>query len=138
MGVFPSDHVIGNPARFLELVRGGVSARPSRRHDGGGDPSALAGDRLRLHRIPAKMCAWARSDPVPVRKFHEKPNADMARRYVDAGHFYWNAGMFFWRADVMLDELRQHLPTTADLIASLPPFRRSGVRRAAEGHVPAC
>src|SRR5262249_8542894 len=33
-----------------------------------------------------------------------------------------NAGMFFWRADVILDQMRRHLPATAGLIASLPPF----------------
>ena len=30
--------------------------------------------------------------------------------------------MFFWRADVVLDALRRHLPKTATLLASLPPF----------------
>jgi mannose-1-phosphate guanylyltransferase len=30
--------------------------------------------------------------------------------------------MFFWRAGVLLDELRQHLPRTATILAGLPPF----------------
>jgi mannose-1-phosphate guanylyltransferase len=30
--------------------------------------------------------------------------------------------MFFWRADVLLDQLRQHLPRTATVLASLPRF----------------
>ncbi len=53
------------------------------------------------------------------------PVAVKAKRYVAAGNFYWNSGMFFWRADVLLDQLRQHLPKTATILAALPPF---GVR----------
>ena len=30
--------------------------------------------------------------------------------------------MFFWRCDVLLDQLRQHLPRTATVLASLPRF----------------
>jgi mannose-1-phosphate guanylyltransferase len=30
--------------------------------------------------------------------------------------------MFFWRASVLLEELRKHLPRTASILASLPPF----------------
>jgi mannose-1-phosphate guanylyltransferase len=30
--------------------------------------------------------------------------------------------MFFWRTDVLLDQLRQHLPRTATVLASLPRF----------------
>jgi mannose-1-phosphate guanylyltransferase len=59
---------------------------------------------------------------LPVRRFHEKPDARRAKRYLAAGNYYWNAGMFFWRADVLLDELRRRLPKTATLLASLPPF----------------
>ncbi len=46
-----------------------------------------------------------------------------AKKYVAAGRFYWNAGMFFWRADVLLDNLRKHLPKTATLLAGLPAFK---------------
>jgi len=59
---------------------------------------------------------------LPVRKFHEKPDAARARRYLAAGRFYWNSGMFFWRAGELLDQLRQHLPKTATVLASLPRF----------------
>ena len=61
-------------------------------------------------------------EPVAVRRFHEKPELPKAKRYVAAGNYYWNSGMFFWRADVLLDELRQHLPKTATILASLPAF----------------
>lgn len=47
---------------------------------------------------------------VGVTAFTEKPDADTARRYLDAGGYLWNAGTFVWRADTLLAQLRQHLP----------------------------
>jgi mannose-1-phosphate guanylyltransferase len=60
--------------------------------------------------------------PARVKRFHEKPVLAKAKRYVAAGNFYWNSGMFFWRCDALLDQLRQHLPKTATILAALPPF----------------
>ena len=136
MGVFPADHVVGKPGAYRKVLQGGVPGRRGRPPDGGGDPAALARDRLRLHRVPARHRS-RRRHPVPVRHFHEKPDAAKARRYVAAGAIYWNSGMFFWRADVLLDALRRHLPKTATILASLPPLRSAPLRRAAQGGLPA-
>jgi len=121
MGVFPSDHVIGERARFLELA--GAAYRAG---DAGG--VTVLGIQPRWPEtgygyieFPEKVRAGSLA-PQPVRKFHEKPDQQTAERYVAAGHFYWNAGMFFWRAGVILDELDRYLPRTAALIGGLPAF----------------
>ena len=44
-----------------------------------------------------------------VARFHEKPDAETARRYVDDG-FLWNTGIFVWKASVLLAELQRHAP----------------------------
>jgi mannose-1-phosphate guanylyltransferase len=77
-------------------------------------------------------------DALPVERFHEKPALARARRYVAAGNFFWNSGMFFWRADVLLAELRRHLPRTATLLAALPPFRSRRFPNALEKAFPLC
>jgi mannose-1-phosphate guanylyltransferase len=46
--------------------------------------------------------------------------------------------MFFWRADVLLDELRRHLPKTATLLAALPPFRDPGFEAKLKRSFPLC
>jgi mannose-1-phosphate guanylyltransferase len=58
--------------------------------------------------------------PVPgdarafrVRAFHEKPDRDTARRYVDAGYL-WNTGIFVWKASVLLEEIERHAPEIAE------------------------
>lgn len=45
-----------------------------------------------------------------VRAFHEKPDAQTAQRYVDAGNYYWNSGMFCFKAGVFLEELQKYSP----------------------------
>ena len=132
MGVFPSDHVIGKTAAYRAVVRAALARPPAPgTSDGGGDPAALAGDRLRLRRISARARSRA-PKPVAVRRFHEKPELRQGRDATSRpGNFYWNSGMFFWRTDVLLDQLRQHLPKTATILAALPPFGSRRFRRAA-------
>ena len=122
MGVFPSDHVIGKIPQYRAVLKAAFKAAAARPSGGGRHSTALARDRLRLHRISRAAARPAARDALPVRRFHEKPELAKAKRYVKAGNFYWNSGMFFWRTDVLLDQLRQHLPRTATVLASLPRF----------------
>jgi mannose-1-phosphate guanylyltransferase len=48
-----------------------------------------------------------------VRAFHEKPDAETARRYMDEGYL-WNTGIFVWKASVLLDEISSHAPEVAE------------------------
>lgn len=128
MGVFPADHIVGKPGRYRRLLA------PAFRAAANGEMVVLGiqprwpetgygyiefSDGVR----PGAARVW------PVLQFREKPDLETARQFVAAGRFCWNAGMFFWRADVYLDALRRHLPKTASLLESLPPFGR---RRFAE------
>ena len=122
MGVFPADHVVKHETAYRSVVRAALK-------------SAAAGN-LTLVGIEPR---WAEtgygyvefppatkpggSAPLEVLCFHEKPQLAKAKRYLAAGNFYWNSGMFFWRTDVLLDQMRQHLPKTATILAALPPFR---------------
>jgi mannose-1-phosphate guanylyltransferase len=59
-------------------------------------------------------------EPVlTVRRFTEKPNADVAEQFVRAGNFFWNSGMFIWGAKTLADALREHLPKTAPLLEEI-------------------
>ena len=121
MGVFPSDHMISKPARYLRFVRGAFKAAAEGK-------IAVLGIQPRWPEtgygyIEFPKDARAGSlESLAVRRFREKPDLPMAKRYVHSGNFYWNAGMFFWKASVLLDALREFLPKTATLLASLPAF----------------
>jgi mannose-1-phosphate guanylyltransferase len=127
MGVFPSDHVIAAEPPYRAIVKAALKAA-------GAGQLMVVGIRPRWAEtgygyIEFPKGAVAGKEPLAVKRFHEKPEAPKARRYVAAGNFYWNSGMFFWRTDVLLDQLRQHLPKTATILAALPPF---GARSFAE------
>lgn len=120
-GVFPSDHVIGNPKRFLSLVRAAFRAAEK-------DMIAVLGVAPRWPETGygyvefPKGTKAGKLETVPVKRFREKPELKEAKKFLRAGHFYWNAGMFFWKATTILDSLRLHLPKTATLLSSLPAF----------------
>jgi mannose-1-phosphate guanylyltransferase len=121
MGVFPSDHVISKPRRYLQFLR------PAFRAAEQGSIAVLGIAPLRPDtgygyiEFPKGVKSGSLA-PIPVVKFREKPDLATATRFVKAGCFHWNAGMFFWRTDVLLAALRRYLPKTATLMASLPGF----------------
>ncbi len=137
MGVFPSDHVVSKPTVFRSAVQSALKG-------------AAAGSLVVVGIQPRwpetgygyiefpKGVKSGSAKPAPVRRFHEKPAMAKARRYVAAGHFFWNSGMFFWRADVLLEQLRLHLPKTAAILAALPPFGARGFARKLADAFPLC
>lgn len=54
--------------------------------------------------------AWTPGDPVPAKTFTEKPDAELAKVFVDSGEFLWNSGIFVWKVGVVLDEIRKCCP----------------------------
>jgi mannose-1-phosphate guanylyltransferase len=121
MGVFPSDHVIGKPAQYRTVLRAALKGAGAGNVMVVGIQPRWAETGYGYIEFPKGLKAGG-MEPVAVRRFREKPVLAKARRYVAAGNFYWNSGMFFWRTDVLLDELRQHLPKTATILAALPRF----------------
>jgi mannose-1-phosphate guanylyltransferase len=54
-----------------------------------------------------------------VEEFVEKPDAEVARAYVDSGDYRWNAGMFVVRPGVLLDLLATWQPGLAGALREL-------------------
>ena len=121
MGVFPSDHVISKPARYLRFVQSAFKAATEGKIVVLGIQPRWAETGYGYIEFPKGARAGS-LEPLAVRKFREKPDLRRAQRYVKSGNFHWNAGMFFWKASVLLDALREFLPKTATLLASLPAF----------------
>lgn len=53
---------------------------------------------------------YIEADGNTVKNFHEKPDADKAQAYLEAGNYYWNSGMFCFKAGVFLAELKKYSP----------------------------
>jgi mannose-1-phosphate guanylyltransferase len=116
IGMFPSDHVISNEKRFradiaraAEIAAQGanivvIGIKPTRAETGYG--YIEAGKE-------------SQKGGLQVRRFLEKPNAEVAEQFVQAGNFFWNSGMFVWSARTLADALSEHLPKTAPLLEKI-------------------
>ena len=56
-----------------------------------------------------------------VDQFKEKPDADTATQYHDAGpeKFLWNSGMFVWKARTVMDCIKKYAPENHEKLAEL-------------------
>jgi mannose-1-phosphate guanylyltransferase len=122
MGVFPADHLILKEARFRNFVK--AAFRAAETHD-----VVVLGIQPRWAETGYGYIEFPRNvtpgllQAVPVASFREKPDARLAKRFVERGNFFWNAGMFFWRVASVRELVRKYQPKTATLLASLPPVK---------------
>lgn len=54
--------------------------------------------------------ALSSGDPMPVKTFTEKPDAQLAEVFYRSGEFFWNAGIFIWRNETIIAEIRRWVP----------------------------
>jgi mannose-1-phosphate guanylyltransferase len=112
MAVMPSDHVIAPDDAFQQAIEAAaalVEKSPQRIVTFGIRPTYPAESFGYIERGAA--LSGAKTQAIyGVKQFREKPKADVARKYVDAGTFYWNSGIFVWRAATILAELEKRQP----------------------------
>ena len=115
IGVFPSDHVVADTARFAEVILAGVKLAaagenivvlgvpPTRPETGYGyieQGSSVAGE------VSARR----------VKRFREKPDRHTAEGFLAAGNFAWNGGIFLWSARTLANAIREHAPDMVEPI----------------------
>ena len=49
-----------------------------------------------------------------VKSFHEKPNSDLAEKYLNKGTYYWNAGIFVLKSSVWIEAINKFAPLIAE------------------------
>jgi mannose-1-phosphate guanylyltransferase len=116
LGLFPSDHVIGDEKKYRGVIARGIQLaaagpnivvlgiRPTRPETGYGYIESGA---------PLEM------EVLRVRRFTEKPDTARAAEFLKAGNYFWNSGMFLWSARTLVTVLEEHLPKTACLLAEI-------------------
>jgi len=130
IGVFPSDHVVKNLARFAEVVRAGVTL-------------AATGDKIVVLGVPPSRAETGygyielgatvdslrgSADKVAIRRvkrFTEKPHAALAEQFVASGNYVWNAGIFLWSARTLANAIREHSPAMAPLLERIAEAHRT-------------
>jgi mannose-1-phosphate guanylyltransferase/mannose-6-phosphate isomerase len=114
--------MIAKPARYLRMIRPAFKAAEQGKIAVLGIQPRWAETGYGYIEFPKEVHPGS-LEPLPVRKFREKPDAKTAAKFVKAGNFYWNAGMFFWKTSTLLEALREHLPKTTTLLEALPAFK---------------
>lgn len=98
--VTPADHLIKNEQAYAHVVA---------------QAKALAqqGNLVTFGIVPQHPetgFGYIEAQGNDVLSFKEKPDAQTAQKYIDAGNYYWNSGMFCFKAGVFLEELAQFHP----------------------------
>ena len=109
MLVLPSDHVVPDAAAFRAAVWAG-------------EPAAREGRLVTFGVLPDRAetgYGWlelaaplADHDPQPValRRFVEKPDAERAAEMLAAGNFLWNSGIFLFTARAIIEAFEAYAP----------------------------
>ena len=123
MVVLPADHLIADEDLFLSTLKAAVAMarkqpalvtlgiRPASPETGYG--YIEAGDQVDTveeHKF------------YRVTSFHEKPDFERAKHYLEKGNFFWNSGMFVWQAEVILAAMQKYLPGLYTDLHKLEPF----------------
>jgi len=98
--VFPSDHVIGDDGNFRDHVRRAISlAEDNYIVSFGVTPSAPETGYGYIEGGESIQYGGLR-----MKKFVEKPTAEVANEYLRSGNFFWNTGMFVFRVHTVIEE----------------------------------
>ena len=100
MLVLPADHLVTTGDAFNTAVAEAVKLA-----DGG----KLVTFGIRPD-APKTGYGYIEASGNEIRQFVEKPGADKARQYLEAGNFFWNSGMFCMCADTIIKEYETHAP----------------------------
>jgi mannose-1-phosphate guanylyltransferase len=52
-----------------------------------------------------------------VKTFTEKPELDLAKKFLESGDFVWNAGIFIWSAKSIISAFEQYLPDLSEIFS---------------------
>ncbi len=114
MLVLPADHVITDVAAFEAAVRkASVAAEQGKLVTFGITPTHA---ETGYGYIQSGNALNGAAGAFEVARFVEKPDAETAQQYVDAGNFYWNSGMFLFKPAVFLSELAQYAPNMVSAV----------------------
>lgn len=105
--VAPSDHLILKEDLFVADMRKGLAfveenpvlltlgIRPSRPETGYG-----------YIQVDGNNCEGIEK----VKAFTEKPDLELAKKFLESGEFMWNSGIFLWNVNSILNAFREYLP----------------------------
>ncbi len=120
MAVLPADHLIKDKDNFQATLKAAKLA------------AEQSGDLVTIGINPTWPCpsfgyieegnqinvAGAEQAAIrEVKTFREKPDAELAEKFLQQGNFRWNAGMFIWQVDSIITEFNRHSQEIAGFLS---------------------
>ncbi|MEM9857488.1 MAG: mannose-1-phosphate guanylyltransferase [Bacteroidota bacterium] len=126
MTVCPSDHLILDNVAFHEVMDTARSAV---------DDQKLITIGLKPHR-PETGYGYIQylesgNEVKKVKTFTEKPEKELAQKFLDSGDFVWNSGMFIWSVSAIKKAFQSILPELSEVFEETIPFLNSDKEREA-------
>ncbi len=110
--VLAADHKIDDPAAFAHAVEAALPLAEAGRLVTFGIKPTSPATGYGYIRPGAKLASG-----FAVAQFVEKPDAETAQTYIEAGYF-WNSGNFLFKAKAFMDELKTQAPAILDAVQS--------------------
>lgn len=113
--VAPSDHIIFHEEKFYNVLKTAISAasgqdklltiglKPNRPETGYGYIQFLE-SKEKVNR---------------VKTFTEKPERDLAQKFLESGDFVWNSGIFVWGVQAIIKAFEECLPEIAETFTDI-------------------
>ena len=121
--VTPSDHVVMDVREFARVINSAMKFTA--------DSDAIVTLGMKANRpetgygyieADLSMACPSNKEIYRVDAFKEKPDLEVARRYIQRKNYFWNAGIFIWNVNTIVNALRVYQPPMAEVFERMLPY----------------
>lgn len=115
--VAPSDHLIMDETAFLQVIKSAIESAQAQ------DKLITIGLKPNRPETGFGYIQYIESDEdlKKVKTFTEKPQLELAKKFIESGDFVWNSGIFIWGVKAILEQFEQQLPEMAEIFNDIAP-----------------
>ncbi len=110
MAVLTADHLIRKPEALRQVLVAGAELAQTHTLITLGIEPAYAETGYGYIEMGELLGEYNHRVARRVVRLREKPDAETARQYLQAGNYVWNSGMFIWRVDAIMAEFARQMP----------------------------
>lgn len=110
--VTPADHLIVQEENFFKTMEIAIEAAEME------DRLITLGIRPNRPETGYGYIQYLSNQGNPVKKvktFTEKPNAKLAKAFIESGDFVWNSGMFVWKVSSIIKAFEKYMPDVSEV-----------------------
>ncbi len=116
MVVTPADHAIIKEKEFFDVIHDGLH------HAGDQDILITLGINPNRPETGYGYIQYhfdSENSIKKVKTFTEKPQLELAKKFLESGDFVWNAGIFIWNVNSIISAFEKYLPELAEMFENM-------------------